>query len=332
VEGDEGGALATAERSLEALVEQNIDVLVGPASSRIALGLLSDALDSDLTVCSPTNTAISLTRYPDQRRYFRTIPSDALQARALARLIERTGLNAVAIVYIDDEFGEDYRNALTRELESREITVVSSSAFDPEEDDLLPAGIRAVASGAGAIAVIGDQVDGGRMLATLRGLDQGDADYFLNDALRMPNLAASLGGGSPEAFLGRLRGVAPAASSEVDEFNDDFALQYPNTPIEFAAYAYDCTMLLALAATAADSDDPERIARAMTDVSRGGSPCSDFAQCRELIDDGRNIDYVGASGDVEIDENGDVTTGSFDIFHFEPSGLDTLDGSDIDIP
>ena len=327
-EGDEGGALATAQRSLEMLADKDVDVLVGPASSRISLGLLADALSNDFTVCSPTNTAISLTRFPDQGRYFRTIPSDALQARALARLIERTGLNAVAIVYIDDEFGEDYRDALTRELESREISVVGSTAFDPDEEELTPAGIRAAAPGAGAIAVIGDPVDGGRMLAALGELDSGDVDYFLNDALRMPNLAAALGG-SPGSFLERLQGVAPEADSDDEEFNADFGVRFPNTPIEFAAYAYDCTMLLALAATSAESDEPERIARALIDVSRTGSPCSQFAECKALIDDGRSIDYVGASGNVEIDENGDVGTGSFDIFRFEPSGLDTLDESNI---
>jgi branched-chain amino acid transport system substrate-binding protein len=166
------------------------------------------------------------------------------------------------------------------------------------------------------------------MLAALRGLDRRDVDYFVNDALRIPNLAASLGGPS-ETFLTRLQGVAPEAASDVGEFNDAFAERFPNSPIEFAAYAYDCTMLLALAATAADSDDPERISRAMADVSRSGSPCSQFAECKQLLDDDRSIDYVGASGTVEIDENGDVATGTFDIFRFEPSGLDTLDESDV---
>ena len=110
---DEGGTISSALRSLEILLDGDVDVIVGPASSRVALGVLSEMLDAGLTVCSPTNTAISLRRFPDYNRYFRTIPSDALQAKAMARVIERTGRNAVSILFIDDEFGLDYSTALS---------------------------------------------------------------------------------------------------------------------------------------------------------------------------------------------------------------------------
>ena len=73
-----------ALRSLEILLDGDVDVVVGPASSRVALGVLSEMIEAGLTVCSPTNTSISLRRFPDQNLYFRTIPSDALQAIAMA--------------------------------------------------------------------------------------------------------------------------------------------------------------------------------------------------------------------------------------------------------
>ena len=334
---DEGGTVSSALRSLEILLDGDVDVIVGPASSRVALGVLSEMLDTGLTVCSPTNTAISLRRFPDDDRYFRTIPSDALQAKAMAQEIIRTGGNAVAILYIDDEFGLDYSTALSRELEGRGIGVEEPIAFDPDAEDLTPAGTAAVESGATAIAVIGDPIDGGRMLSTLRQLDEADegdegdesdeddVDYFVNDALRQPNLAASLGGSS-ESFLDRLQGVAPSTASSSEAFNAAFTGQFPDAPTEYAAYAYDCTILLALAATAADSDDPDEIARFMASVSRTGSPCTTFAECKQLLGEGRNIDYVGASGNVELDDEGDVQGGWFTTFKFDPSGMDVSTG------
>jgi branched-chain amino acid transport system substrate-binding protein len=291
-------------------------------------------LDAGLAVCSPTNTAISLRRFPDDDRYFRTIPSDALQAKAMARVIERTGRNAVSILYIDDEFGLDYSTALSRELEARGIGVLADIPFDPDAEDLTPAGTDALASGALAIAIIGDPIDGGRMLSTLRQLDEGDegeegdvddVDYFVNDALRQPNLAASLGGSS-ESFLDRLQGVAPSAASSSDAFNGAFTLEFPDARTEYAAYAYDCTILLALAATAAGSDDPDEIAGFMGSVSSSGSPCATFAECKQLLGEGRNIDYVGASGNVELDDEGDVQGGWFTTFTFDPSGMDVSTG------
>ena len=103
-------------------------------------------------------------------------------------------------------------------------------------------------------------------------------------------------------------------------------MQFPDARTEYAAYAYDCTILLALAATAAGSDDPDEIAGFMGSVSSSGSPCTTFAECKQLLGEGRNIDYVGASGNVELDDEGDVQGGWFTTFTFDPSGMDVSTG------
>jgi branched-chain amino acid transport system substrate-binding protein len=325
---DEGANAGSARRSLGVLLERDVDAIIGPASSRVALSLLTEMLDPGLTVCSPTNTAISLSRFPDRDHYFRTIPSDALQAAALAQLIERTGRNAVAIVYIDDEFGLDFATALTSELVALGITVSADVAYEAAAEDLTPVGIRALGSGAPAIAVIGDPDNGGRMLATLRSLDSGEVEYFVNDSLRLPSLGATLG--TSASFVERLQGLSPSAAPTSETFRNAFAQRSADTPIEFAGYAYDCTILLALAATVAGSDDPSRIAEHLVEVSRGGSPCSGFAECARLIGEGLSINYEGASGGIEFDDDGDVRTGTFEIFKFGPSGLD-IPAGDVDV-
>ena len=64
----------------------------------------------------------------------------------------------------------------------------------------------------------------------------------------------------------------------------------------------------------------------MDSVSRSGSPCTTFADCKLLLSEGRNIDYVGASGNVELDDEGDVQGGWFTTFTFDPSGMDVSTG------
>ena len=61
-------------------------------------------------------------------------------------------------------------------------------------------------------------------------------------------------------------------------------------------------------------------------LSRIGSPCTTFAECKQLLGEGRNIDYVGASGNVELDDEDDVQGGWFTTFKFDPSGMDVSTG------
>lgn len=322
---DEGSDVDTAGRSLESILDAGADVVVGPASSLTALGLLAQIIEPGLPACSPTATALSLRRFPDDGRFFRTVPSDALQASALAELMERTGRGAVSVVYIDDEFGLDFATALNQELVRRSVTVLASDAFAPSELDLSPVAERALGTGAEAIAVIGDSTDGTRMLTALRAADDRDVMFFVNDPLRGTGAANAQGTGAAP-FLARVRGISPWAEPLSDGFTTAFDERFPGTPTEFSAYAYDCTMLLALASQATGSDDPASISRAVTSVSRNGSPCTTFAECSQSLAEGRNIDYVGASGNVDLDENGDVQTGTFSVFGFEPVGRDvTID-------
>ena len=319
---DEGADVDTAGRSLDALIDARADVVVGPASSRIALGLLAQIIEPGLTACSPTATALSLRRFPDDGRFFRTVPSDALQAAALAEVMERTGLGVVSVVYIDDEFGLDVATSLEEELERRGITV-TSHAYGSSELALSNVADGALGSGAQAIAVIGDATDGARMLTALRAADDRDDDvmYFVNDPLRGAGSAAGQGSNG-EAFLARVRGISPWSAPRSDAFVTAFAERFADTPMDFAAYAYDCTMLLALAAATAGSDDPTLIARTVTSVSRNGSPCMSFEECSQFLAEGRNIDYVGSSGPVDLDENGEVQSATFSVFGFEPPGRD----------
>jgi branched-chain amino acid transport system substrate-binding protein len=58
-------------------------------------------------------------------------------------------------------------------------------------------------------------------------------------------------------------------------------------------------------------------------VSTGGTSCADFASCSAALSAGRNIDYDGPNGSIEIGRSGDPTVGLFDTYGFDPSsGLD----------
>ena len=54
----------------------------------------------------------------------------------------------------------------------------------------------------------------------------------------------------------------------------------------------------------------------MEDVSGGGTACTTFAECRDLLAAGEDIDYNGVAGPVEFDENGDPTEATIGIYQY----------------
>ena len=59
---DEGNNAATASEAISGLLERDVDAVIGPASSTVALATLDEL--EDVLTCSPTATAIALDDYP----------------------------------------------------------------------------------------------------------------------------------------------------------------------------------------------------------------------------------------------------------------------------
>ncbi|HRE03362.1 MAG TPA: ABC transporter substrate-binding protein [Ilumatobacteraceae bacterium] len=152
---DEGADSATAAVGLRALIDANVDVLIGPASSNIAIALMPSIVDAGLVTCSPGASALALDEFPDDGLFFRTIASDSLQADAMATVLERTGERSAVIAYVDDGYGRPFEEALRFQLRRRGIAVDASVGYAADDNDYGAEAARLVTSGDGAIALIG---------------------------------------------------------------------------------------------------------------------------------------------------------------------------------
>lgn len=94
----------------------------------------------------------------------------------------------------------------------------------------------------------------------------------------------------------------------------------------YVPHTWDATVLLMLAAEAAKANTGEGIQSKIREVATApGTAVTDPCQGMELIKNGEDIDYQGASGNVDIDENGDVI-GSYDVWTVKDDGsLETID-------
>ena len=326
---DEGGSSAVASPSIDDLIDANVDVIVGPASSRVAFSVLGRAIQAGVAVCSPTNTAIGLSSYPDRDLYLRTIPSDSLQAVAIGELVERSGNTSIAVLAPDDDYGTAFRSALVANLQQRGLTVTGTYSYEAADGDLTSAARLALTDDTENVVLIGSGDGGAAMLSAVRSVDP-ELPVFVNDAMKSPSVVAALGEKAGELLTG-VTGVAPSAEPDSREFVDAFALGQPLLSDDFAAYAYDCVNLLAIAASAAGSDDPRLLVQQLVGVSTSGNPCSTFEKCNRLLALDQNINLRGASGDLDLDDNGDVTSGDYQSFTFDETGS-PVDGDAFFVP
>ena len=77
----------------------------------------------------------------------------------------------------------------------------------------------------------------------------------------------------------------------------------------YVANSYDAAFILALAAEKAGSTDRAAIAGAISDVANPPGEVilpGEWKKAKELIAAGKDINYEGAAGSQDFDENGDV--------------------------
>jgi branched-chain amino acid transport system substrate-binding protein len=329
---DEGKDITSASSAMEQfLTEDPVDAVIGPASSRVALGLTDRIATQQMPTCSPLATASALSSAADNGYFFRTIPSDRLQAAALATAMDRTGAKTTSIVYPDDEYGRGFAEAVQADLARRSLQVQKLVEYDTAACDFRVTAARVfTATTPDAVAVIGSGETGANVLSTIRSTGGARVRTFVNDGLRGVGAMTSLTAANP-TWLTSVEGVAVAATPGTSAWSKHFATATSGASALYAAYAYDCVNLIALAALASNSEAPARVASAVIQVSRGGQPCSTFTECASLLSQGRNIDLVGASGKLDLTDAGDTDSGTFDRFSFDPSGRDVTDPTSLDI-
>ena len=84
---------------------------------------------------------------------------------------------------------------------------------------------------------------------------------------------------------------------------------------------YDAIYLIAYAMLTSNSTEPNIFKTKLQEVSKDGEVIgiNKFAEAKALIEAGTDIDYNGASGKIEFDENGDVSSGTYEIWEVENS-------------
>ena len=132
-QGDSGDTSTdTASLTVDRLLGENVDVIIGAASSSVTLTVVDKITAAGVIQFSPANTSEKLSTYPDSGLYYRTAPSDILQGAVLANLIAGDGVSTVYIMALDDAYGTGLAASITKNLEAAGVKVVGTKIYDPK--------------------------------------------------------------------------------------------------------------------------------------------------------------------------------------------------------
>ncbi len=316
VDSDSGDTSTNiASQSVDRLLSQKVDVIVGAASSSVSLTVIDKITGAGVVQISPANTSLELTDYPDKGLYFRTAPPDLLQGRILGDAVIADGVTSVGILALQDSYGTGLADQAEKAIEGANGEVVEKIIYDPKAPEYSAEVSKIKAADPQGIILIGF-VESAKIIQELVkqgiGPQQGKPLYLVDGNLEAAEVQA-LG-----PVITGVKGTTPGAPAPGDFRQRVLTVDPSLKAFPYAGESYDATILVALAAEAAKSDAGVDIAKQLVQVSKGGTKCKAFKECLDLLKAGTDIDFDGISGPVEFDDKGNPTEATIGVYTYGP--------------
>lgn len=295
---DTEGSASVATDGYASLADAGVVGFVGGLVSDVSLALAPEAADDAVMEMSPasTNPRLSEAGRADGRKFFgRTVPSDSLQATAMAKILDApqyADADRVAVLTVDGAFGSDLGTALGDQLDAEVVTEVS---YDPAADDFGGVVDEVFADSPDAVGFVSVPGQEGGVLDAYGASDY-EAPWVFSAGLFDGEIPPYYEG----FYSASLSSVRTDGYFHLAQRLSDIAPLQP-----YAANAYDALFLMATAAEYAGEASGPAIADALQTVSGGtGHTVSvgEFDRVRTLVDAGRELNYQGASSGVDLTE------------------------------
>lgn len=321
ISGDSGTSADVANTTADNLLAEDVQGIIGAASSAISLSIIDKVTGAGIPMISPSNTAPTFTDYNDSDLYFRTAPSDTLQGRVIGDLVTDDGNSSAMVLYRNDAYGVSLAEAAERQLIDSGVESAGRLALDPEGSTFTSEVQEVVAAGVDAVILIAFD-EGGRVIAQMieAGITPANTAIYTPDGMASDTTWELVDPDDPSAVEG-IRGTRPAPTEGAEStFSDRFEEFRPGVDELFSSNSYDAVIIYALASLAACSNEASDFAPMINDVTRGGTKCSLYAECAQMLMDGADIDYDGASGPLDFVDAGEPGVGTYDLWEFDADG------------
>jgi neutral amino acid transport system substrate-binding protein len=304
--------------------------VVGSFASSVSSAAVDVAVRNKVMLVSPGSTSPVFTERAKNGEFngywARTAPPDTYQAQALAALAQKRGYKNVSTVVINNDYGVGFEQEFVQAFEKSGGGIVNKSKpvrYDPKAPTLDSEAQAAFANQPNAVAAVLYAETGSILLKSAfeQGVTEG-VTILLTDGVYSEDFVRQVGKtGDGKSIIAGALGTVPGADGKA--LADFTSLWTEKTQKEVTAYvphSWDAAVLMMLAAEAADANTGEGIQSKIKEVANApGTEVTDACQAMDLVRKGEDINYQGASGNVDIDANGDVI-GSYDVWQVNEDG------------
>ena len=305
---------------------EGVSAIVGALSSGVTIPVAQSVTSVEgVPQVSPASTSPVITGLDDNDYMFRSVPSDAFQGKALAEVTNEAGMDNVSILYVNNDYGEGLADSFSSAFEGMGGSVDQSLAYEPGNASYRGELSKAAGGGAEALVLIGYPENG---VTILRQAVEGGhfGKFVFTDGMKAPEIIEAVGA----SVLNGSFGTAPQALSDTESakhfdaaYNDEFGEKPPKP---FIDTAYDAAYVIALAAEAAGSTDAKAVRDQLRNVANPPGEVvmpGEWAKAKQLLAEGEDIDYKGASGSINFDDAGDVG-GTFAHWVIRDGAIETV--------
>jgi ABC-type branched-subunit amino acid transport system substrate-binding protein len=333
---DETSAIPAAAAARKLVDIDKVPAIVGAAASGVTIPVAeSVTIPSKVLQISNASTSPLISVLPaDQGQdfLFRTCPSDALQGVVLGKLAVELQYKTAAAIYVNNPYGQGLAEQFKKSFEKRGGKAVALVPHDEAPAPTYVAELRkAVQDKPDVLAAISYP---GHASIYLREALEGNymKKFLFCDGTKSLEVVKAIGEKNAEGMMGTAPGSVLTSGYNV--FIAEYGKAYGEVPpLPYMTNMYDAIALLGLAIKAAQVDGVKdmtgvairdrlrKVANPPGDVVGPGA--ADLKKGLQLLEEKKEINYEGAAGSCDFDENGDVVT-PIEVWKFADGKITTV--------
>jgi ABC-type branched-subunit amino acid transport system substrate-binding protein len=302
----------------------------------------SVAIPEEVLLISPASTSDEITGLEDDGLVNRTAPPDSFQGPTLAEFLVEKALegaegNTINVGARNDAYGTGLADTFSAAWEERGGTIGEQVIYDIDLPNYDTEADQITSGNPDGIVIVDFPETYNKVGPALVRTGNFDTSItFVTDGLISGDLAKGAGADAVNGLRGTAPGV-PDDDTSSQAFDQAYTEFEPRNieRMTFDAQNFDAVVLCYLAAVAAGSTEGADMAAEVQAVSGPPGDAYTWEQLPEAIEalqNGDDIDYQGASGPIDIDENGDATSGVYDIYEFTGGAPEATDEIEVTPP
>ncbi len=296
-------------RAAHKLIDVNhVKAIVGTWASSVTLAVAPLTRDADIVEMNVSGSPKLSTLEPaGQRTVFRVNATDAALAETVARALYQQGFKSVTILTNNAAgtigFGESFKDSFTKSGG----TVLSTIVY-PDKQSSYKSEVGKALATKPALYVLSCYTPDGTLV--VKEAYQGGATakfampaWCLND-----EMVSAVGANVAEGYIA-FDLVAVSNSKAYERLNAAYKAKTGKEAFDnvYAVHVYDAIHLLALAFQKAGTTKSRPVGKALIEVSNPpGQEVTSFREGLPLLRQGKGVHYVGASGPIKFNEQGDM--------------------------